>query len=96
MMITNNELLYRAIKTAVDEWNPYGLLPDAPGDEFDRESKAIYRKISPEDTVQDIAKAVSAVFSSSFEAEGFSIKECAAVAENIKCKLSGIRLKEVT
>lgn len=95
-MITNDELLYRAIKAAVDEWNPYGLLPDAPGNEFDRESKAIAMKVSPEDTAKDIAKAVSTVFSSSFEAEGFSIKECTAVAENIKCKLSGIRLKEVT
>lgn len=89
-MIKNEALLYQAIKCAVDEWNPYGLLPDAPSNEFDRESMAIARKISPGDRVEDIAKVVSAIFSSSFEEEGFSIKECSAVAVNIKCKISDI------
>jgi hypothetical protein len=33
--------IFCAVKKAVDEWNPYSLLPLSPDDEFDVESKMI-------------------------------------------------------
>lgn len=88
-------LLFVAVKRAIDEWNPYGLLPEAVSNEFDRESKAIASKISQNDTVDDIAKIISTIFSSSFESKGFSKRECIDVAKEIKYKISNINQSEV-
>lgn len=83
----NKELFFVIVKSAVNEWNPYGLTSCAADSEFDRECRAIASKINPKDTIADIAKIVSDVFSSSFESKGFSIMECTSVAQHIKCKI---------
>lgn len=86
----NKELIFRIVKCAVNEWNPYGLISCAASSEFDRECRAIASQISPADTITDIAKIISVVFSSSFESKGFSIMECTSVAKYIKSKISDI------
>ena len=30
--------MFKIVKNAIDEFNPFGLLPEAPNDEFDSES----------------------------------------------------------
>ena len=86
----NKELIFMIVKCAVNEWNPYGLISCAASSEFDREYRAIASKISPVDTIADIAKIVSTVFSSSFESKGISLMECTFVAKYIKSKISDI------
>jgi len=46
---------YLAVKKAIDLWNPYGLLPDAPDDEFDSESLIVTGKIKDGDDMMTIA-----------------------------------------
>lgn len=83
MKIKNNEQIYCIVKQAIDEWNPYQLLPEAPSDEFDRESRSIASKIRYESTTDEIAKIISTVFSSSFEPSCFSKKDCRVVAKKV-------------
>jgi hypothetical protein len=33
--------MFDIVKKAIDEFNPYGLLPEAPSNEFDSESRKI-------------------------------------------------------
>lgn len=76
--------IYRIVKAEIDKWNPYNLLPNAPHDEFNLESEEVARHIRFDSTVDQIARAVSKVFSGSFEAAGFMPEDCMDVAGEIK------------
>lgn len=81
------QYLLSAIKTAIDEWNPYGLLPDAPNDEFDGESRMIAAEIKYDDTVDKIAEVVSKIFSQQFEPQYFHVEDCHDVAAKIRLNI---------
>lgn len=74
--------MFKIVKKAIDEFNPYGLLPDAPDDEFDGESRQIAGKINVNSTVEEIAEIISKVFSKAFD-EDFDLKDCMIPAEKI-------------
>ena len=76
--------IFRIIKAEIDRWNPHGLLPDAPHDEFNGESEELSRSIRFDASVEQIAKSVSKVFSRAFEAPGFMPEDCMGVANEIK------------
>ena len=76
--------MFIAVKRAIDEWNPYSLLPDSPKDEFDIESKMIASKITQNSSELEIAHIVSAVFSKMFEPECFQVDDCMEVARAIR------------
>lgn len=59
-------------------------MPEAPSDEFDSEIKSVAAKISFESSVNDIARVISRVFSSSFEKEIFHLNDCLTVAKEVK------------
>ncbi|MDR2975248.1 MAG: DUF1871 family protein [Propionibacteriaceae bacterium] len=84
--------LFSIVKRVIDEWNPYSLLPDAPSDEFDQESRAIAQRITKASSITDIAHIISEVFSRSFEPESFPLDRCLAVAESIKTRMPSHRL----
>ncbi len=67
--------MFKVVKLAIDEYNLYGLLPDAPSNEFDSESRKIAGRILVDNTVEEIALIISDVFSKAFnenfEASGF-------------------------
>ena len=86
-------MLISAIKSAIDEWNPYGLLPDAPNDEFDGESRMIAAKIKYDDKVDAIAEVVSNVFSHQFEHKDFRVEDCHDVAVKIRLNIDRPREK---
>jgi len=79
--------LFSAVKKAIDEWNPYLLLPDAPEDEFDIESCMIALRINENSSVEEITAVVSSVFSKQFEPEYFQAKDCVEVAQAIKSNI---------
>ena len=95
-IMTNKKLnlqcngLFHAVKPVIDEWNPYGLLPDAPSNEFDGESKSIAAEIREGDSIEKIAKIVSHVFSQQFEPDYFGVASCMDVAEKIKKNIDSI------
>lgn len=80
----NRYHIYQAVKREIDKWNPYGLLPDAPHDEFNIESEDVARQIGYDSSVEKIAKTVSRVFSDAFEPQYFTIDACIEVAAKIK------------
>ena len=76
--------IYKIVKKEVDKWNPYGLLPDAPRNEFDGESESVARLIRYDSSLESIARAVSKVFSDAFEEQYFTVEKCMDIAEQIK------------
>ncbi|MCL2843270.1 MAG: DUF1871 family protein [Oscillospiraceae bacterium] len=84
---------YLAVKKAIDIWNPYDLLPDAPDDEFDRESLMVARRIKDCDDVINIAEIVSDVFQKQFVEEDFPLDNCIGVATAIHESLLNLRSK---
>jgi hypothetical protein len=74
--------MFKIVKKAIDEFNPYCLMPEAPNDEFDSESREIARKINVNSTIEEIAEIISKVFSESFD-ETIEPKYCMEPAEKI-------------
>lgn len=74
--------MFNIVKKFIDEFNPMGLLPHAPENEYDIESKKIASQINQNSTINEIAEIISKVLSKSFD-EKFEIKKCLATAEKI-------------
>jgi len=74
--------MFNIVKKFVDEFNPMGLLPRAPDNEYDNESKKIVCQINQNSTIYEIAEIISKVLSKSFD-EKIEIKKCLATAEKI-------------
>lgn len=58
--------VFEIVRKYIDELNPYGLLPDAPADEFDSESEEIAHRIYPDMSVEQIAVVIAGVLNRSF------------------------------
>lgn len=65
--------MFEIVKKAIDGINLYGLLPEAPSDEFDSESRKIAGRITVNSTVEEIAQIICDVFSKAFD-ENYKIK----------------------
>lgn len=77
--------IFKIVKKEIDKWNPYGLLPDCPKDEFDGESTRIALDMDWNFTTDKIAKLISDEFTFSFGDEDmFSLKCCKPTAKNIR------------
>ncbi|MBF1260601.1 MAG: hypothetical protein HXM39_04775, partial [Lachnoanaerobaculum sp.] len=77
--------IFKIVKKEIDKWNPYGLLPEFPNDEFDGESTRIASDIDWNSTTDKIAKLISNEFIFSFGDEDmFSLKCCIPIAKNIR------------
>ncbi len=76
--------MFEIVKEAIDEWNPYKLLPDAPDDEFDPESREIAGKINTNSSKTEISEVIASVFYRAFgEDEEFTADSCMDTAEKI-------------
>lgn len=80
--------MFDIVKKAIDEFNPYGLLPEAPSNEFDSESRKIAEQISINSTVEQIAEIIGKVLSRAFDIK-FEVNECMTTAENINMSING-------
>jgi hypothetical protein len=68
------------VGSVIHRWDPYSLLAHGcPRDEFDSEIASVVAQIPRIVSAHDAARAVSTVFSSAFQHEGFSPEDCAAV-----------------
>lgn len=74
--------MFKIVKKAIDEFNPYGLLPEAPSNEFDSESREIAEQINVNSTLEEIAEIIAKELSKAFDAN-FDMKKCMVPAEKI-------------
>lgn len=85
----NKELLekynrtFMYVKTAVNEWNPYGLLPHAGQDEFHVEIRMIINRINDNTSVDELAQIISSVFIEQFNDKSFTVNNCYNTAKRI-------------
>ena len=83
--------LTAAVRQLVHEWDPYGLLAGgAPLDEWDGEIASLVAQAYWIGSPADGALAVSKVFSSAFQPEGFSPSDCAAVGARLHAVVTEI------
>ena len=70
------------IRAIIDEWDPIGLFPFAPKDEYANESQLIYLACQKTKSIPDLAQAIHEIFSKSFGDDVFtsSMDECLEVA----------------
>ncbi|REJ74036.1 MAG: DUF1871 family protein [Acidobacteria bacterium] len=80
MGITTASDYERALSIArlvLRSWDPYSLVAGgAPADEFDSEAAELVRHARTFRSAEDAVRAVSAVFSRSFDARGFEEESC--------------------
>ena len=67
---------FQIVKEAIDQWDKIGLLGVAPSDEYDGESEYIAAIIKENSSAEEIAEAISHVFSLMFWNRGNSPKHC--------------------
>lgn len=70
------------VRKVIHEWNPFGLLPHAPDDEFDSEIKRVTESLADANTVEELASRIQEIFSISF-GEPFGYEECFKKAKQI-------------
>ena len=81
------------VGSVIRRWDPYALLAHgAPSDEFDPLITRLVVQIPRIGSAHDAAQAVSRVFSSAFQPEGFSLEDCATVGSELFDALSAQKL----
>lgn len=78
-----------AVKSAIDQWDPYDLLCHAPADEYDSETAMVLSRIINNIDIDSIARVVSEVFMEMFGDE-YTADDCRHVAISIKNNLDQI------
>lgn len=60
--------MYKKIEKVINEWNPIGLLPHAPEDEYSSEIKRIMKVLEqqPDISEQELDKAINTIFNTAF------------------------------
>jgi hypothetical protein len=72
----------KMVRQVIHKWNPFGLLPHAPVDEFDSEIEEVTLSLTDATTVEELARRIQDIFSSSF-GEPFGYEECLNTAKQI-------------
>ena len=77
------------VRDVIHEWDPYALIAGgAPADEWDGEIASVVAQIPRIKSQDDAAHAVSRVFASALEPEGFSPADCAEVGRRLYLALA--------
>lgn len=80
--LKQQSILFHKVRVALKRMNPYGLLPEAPVNEFYGEAAWIAGEIKVTDTVQKIATVMARVLTESFD-DTFTVKGCMEYAKDI-------------
>lgn len=70
------------VREVINSWNPYGLLPHAPDDEFESEIEKVTDSLKEAKTVEDLAGSIQLIFERSF-GDPFKYESCLKVAAQI-------------
>ncbi len=78
--------LCQLVKGIIDQWDPVGLLPICPPDEYDMEIESIVAIVARDIDMDTLASEIQAVFLEAFGADAFNkdINECLVIAEKLK------------
>jgi hypothetical protein len=80
---------FAVVREVIHEWDPHALIRGgAPADEWDGEIASLVAQIPRIRSQDDAAHAVSRVFSSTFQPEGFSSTDCAEVGRRLYSSLA--------
>jgi hypothetical protein len=78
------ERAFAVVRGVIHEWDPYALIGGgAPRDEWDSEIASLVAQVPRINSENDAAHAVSRVFSSAFQPDGFSAAECTEVGKRL-------------
>ena len=78
------EFVRAVIRQIIHQWDPFSLLQEgAPDDEFESEVSSLLAYIPKIRTTADATRAISSVFSESFEANQFTEEACADVGAKL-------------
>ena len=78
------KLALKIIGAVIDHWDPYALLDGGcPKDEFESEIAAVVAQVPRIHSAQDAVRAISQVFSSAFQLEGFAPENCVEVGAEL-------------
>lgn len=79
---------FAIVRDAIHAWDPYRLIAGgAPADEWDSEIASVVAQIPRIRSQSDAAHAISRVFSSALEPEGFGPEDCARVGRRLYSSL---------
>lgn len=76
-----NELL-KVVKQVVNAWDPIGVLPDAPDDEYEFEIGKIVALLNKVGTVDALSDGIGMIFTKALD-RNFSKKDCLPIAKEI-------------
>jgi hypothetical protein len=86
---------FAVVREVIHEWDPYALIGGgAPRDEWDSEIASLVAQVPRIKSENDAAHAVSRVFSSAFQPDGFSPADCAEVGKRLYSSLVDSALLE--
>jgi hypothetical protein len=92
---THYERALSVVRGVIHEWDPYALIGGrAPANEWDSEIASLVAQIPRMKSDNDAAHAISRVFSSAFQAEGFGPCDCGEVGRRLYRALQDSRLLE--
>jgi hypothetical protein len=86
--LSNKELkvkyneLFKLVKKIVNAWDPIGLLPSAPDDEYEMEIGRIVALLNKVDSVYTLAEGIGRIFTKAFD-WSFTKEECLPIAQKI-------------
>jgi hypothetical protein len=79
----------QVVGVVIREWDPYALIATGcPEDEFAAEIASVVAQVPRIKSPQDAAHAISRVFSSAFQPEGFTPENCAEAGSKLFGALS--------
>ena len=79
----------QVVTSVIHQWDPYSLIAGGgPADEFDSEIASVVSQIPRIKSERDATLALSRVFSSAFEADGFGPDACAAAGTQLFAALT--------
>jgi hypothetical protein len=81
----------KIISDCINNWDPMGLFPDAPNDEYELEINRIIPQIRDMSSPENTSKIISQMFTEYFDEE-FTTKVCTEVANEIFTKLESAQL----
>lgn len=77
------------IETIINSWDPLGLLPYSPKDEYEKEVRSICKLLSETKDVSVLASGIYHIFIADFGKDIFDkkIDDCIPIAESIICEI---------
>ncbi|MEW9111547.1 MAG: DUF1871 family protein [Cytobacillus gottheilii] len=74
---------FKLVKKTINEWDPIGVLPDAPDDEYEFEVALIMTLLSKADTEEALSEGIAEIFSKSLGGH-YTKEECLPIAREIR------------